>query len=406
MIPLIILAILLGSAAFFFYQKKEELQRELNRLRLYARELEVLRDSEKKNHQELTERFRLLSYEALERTQKKFLEGAEGQLEHVFARHVAPIKETLSRFDVKVSELEKARTGAHAVMSEQIRALLETNGDLRKETRNLVSALRVPHVRGQWGEMQLRRVVELAGMLNHCDFVEQETSENGRLRPDLIIKLPGGKQVIVDAKAPLQNYLDAIATENESEKKLKLAEMAQHLRGHVKALSDKRYWQQFEPTPEFVILFLPGETFFSAALQADPALIEAGVAQRVLLATPTTLIALLHAISSGWRQELLSQNAQEMATQAREVYKRVKDFTGHFSKVGKHLASAVQVYNDAVGSFESRVLSAARRFQESEPLLSSNEIETLQMVEKQTRTLKDSSPTVDQETAPNTNYQK
>ena len=246
-------------------------------------------------------------------------------------------------------------------------------------------------MRGQWGEMQLKRVVELAGMLNYCDFIEQESSygETGRLRPDLVIKLPGGRQVVVDAKAPLKAYLESHSAENEDARELKNKELAAHVRAHIKALSDKKYWEQFQPAPEFVILFIPGETFFSAALQADPSLIEVGVEKRVLLATPTTLIALLKAISYGWRQELLSANAEELSKKARELYKRLKDFTTHLSKVGKHLSSAVHGYNDAVGSFEARVLSTARRFSESEALLADDVIDPLKHVVDTTRHLKE-----------------
>lgn len=382
------LLFLAGAIIFWLGLKNSALKTELHKLQLYTRELEVLREADKN---QMSQQFKILSYQALEQTQKNFLEGAKGQLDNVFAQHVAPIRETLQRFDLKVGELEKARLGDYVSLVEQIKALLSAQGDLRKETQNLIGALRTPNVRGQWGEMQLKRVVELAGMLSHCDFLEQESmqGENGRLRPDLVIKLPGGRQIVVDAKAPLQAYLEAHSCENEEERKGKILELAQHMRAHVKALSDKKYWEQFQPAPEFVILFIPGETFFSAALQGDPSLIEAGVDKRVLLATPTTLIALLRAISYGWRQEALTANAEELSKNAREVYKRIKDFTGHFGKVGKYLASAVQVYNDAVGSFELRVLSAARRFSEKETLLASDNIDPIKVIDEQPRTLKE-----------------
>ncbi len=399
-IPLCLI-LLASLVIIYFFKKNAALEKEVISLRaekeelqLYARELEVLQgvDAEKlQEREQLVQQFKLLSYEALEQTQKNFLEGAKGQLDQAFAVAVAPIKETLHRFDQKVGELEKSRLGDYVSLTEQIKALLLSQGDLRKETQNLVGALRAPNVRGQWGEMQLKRVVELAGMLNYCDFMEQESSygETGRLRPDLVIKLPGGRQVVVDAKAPLKAYLESHSAENEEMRKLKNKELAEHVRAHIKALSDKKYWEQFQPAPEFVILFIPGETFFSAALQADPSLIEAGVEKRVLLATPTTLIALLKAISYGWRQELLSANAEELSKKARELYKRLKDFTTHLSKVGKHLSSAVHGYNEAVGSFETRVLSTARRFSESEALLANDVIDPLKHVVDTTRHVKD-----------------
>lgn len=395
------LSILAASVIIYFFKKNASLEKDIAVLRqekeellLYARELEVLRQRDLEMLQEkeqLSQQFKLLSYEALEQTQKSFIEGTKGQLDQALALAVAPIKETLSRFDQKVGELEKIRLGDYVSLTEQIKALLLAQGELRKETQNLVGALRSPHVRGQWGEMQLRRVVELAGMLNYCDFYEQENlqGEAGRLRPDLLIKLPGGRHIVVDAKAPLKAYLEAYSAENEDQKRHKIKELAENVRAHVKSLSDKRYWEQFSSAPEFVILFIPGETFFSAALQADPSLIEAGVDKRVLLATPTTLIALLRAISYGWRQEILSANAEDISKKARELYKRLKDFTGHFSKIGKHLSSAIQVYNDAVGSFELRVLSTARRFSEGEPLLASDVIEPIKIIDDAPRSLKE-----------------
>lgn len=397
------ISLLIAPAAIIFYlfHKNSLLEAELKTERkekedsmLYARELEVMRDRDQELLQEkeqLSKHFKVLSYEALEQTQKSFLEGAKGELHHVFAQHVTPIKETLMRFDQKVGELEKMRLGDYVSLGEQIKSLLHAQGELRKETQNLAGALRTPHVRGQWGEMQLRRVVELAGMLNHCDFIEQENvlTDSGRWRPDLVIKLPGGRNIVVDAKAPLQAYLEAHSAETEEVRKAKIQELAAHMRSHVKMLSEKKYWEQFERAPEFVILFIPGETFFSAALQGDPSLIESGVDKRVLLATPTTLIALLRAVSYGWRQEVISANAEELSKNARELYKRVKDFSQHFGKIGRHLGQAVQVYNDAVGSLESRVLSAARRFTEKEPLLASEIIEPIKLVESQARELKE-----------------
>jgi len=302
---------------------------------------------------------------------------------------IGPIKASLNKVDEQLTELEKNRIGAYASLKQQVESLVMSQKELRTETANLVKALRQPSTRGRWGEIQLRRVVEMAGMLEHCDFCEQQTvtTHEGRLRPDLIVSLPGRKQIIVDAKAPLEAYLDAIETEDEGLKQQKFLAHARQIRHHMSELGKKNYWEQFPQAPEFVVLFLPGETFFSAALQHDPQLIEAGVDQKVILATPTTLIALLRAVAYGWRHEAISRNAEEISLLGKELYKRLCDMNGYWSKLGKHLQTAVASYNQAIGSFESRVMPQARRFKELKSASEGHELESPEPVEVVTRQL-------------------
>ena len=260
---------------------------------------------------------------------------------------------------------------------------------LQSETANLVKALRQPQVRGRWGEIQLKRVVEMAQMLEYCDFVEQESrnTDDGRLRPDMIVRLPGGKQVVVDAKTPLAAYLEAAESQDETVQKAKLLEHARQVRDHMTALGRKAYWDQFQPSPEFVIMFLPGEMFFSSALQQDPALIEYGVNEKVIPATPTTLIALLRAVSYGWRQEALAQNAQQVADLGKQLYERIASLADHWGTVGQRLDQAVKSYNDSVASLESRVLVSARRLRELKAGAEDVEIAPIEPIERVARKL-------------------
>jgi DNA recombination protein RmuC len=326
------------------------------------------------------------SFLALARTQ---LEQKEKAVEHL----VEPLERALEQIARQTQELEQSRRQAYGSLAQQLRSVVETQERLRTETSQLVTALRAPQVRGRWGEIQLRRVVEMAGMVAHCDFVEQQTAtvDGQRLRPDLVVKLPGGKNVVVDAKAPLQAYLDAIEARDEAVRTARLADHARQIRDHITKLSTKSYWSQFERTPEFVVLFIPGETFFSAALEQDPGLIEEGVNQQVILATPTTLIALLRAVAYGWRQETIAENAKKVEEQGRELYKRLATLTEHFARVGRGLDSAVRAYNDTVGSLERSVLPGARRFKEH-GITPAAELAELAEVERGVRPLQAAEP--------------
>jgi len=300
-----------------------------------------------------------------------------------------PVHDALARMDAQLQRLERDRMEARGALDEQLRALVAGQERLRGETGALVAALRQPQTRGRWGELQLRRVVELAGMTAHCDFAEQPSlaSEDGLLRPDLIVHLPGGKQVIVDAKAPLHAFLDAYEARDETTRTTGLAAHARLVREHVRRLSAKAYWDRLDTTPDFVLLFLPGDHFYSAALEADPTLLEQGARQSVLIATPTTLIALLRAVAYGWQQERVADDARAVAQLGRELHRRLEMFAEHLQKLGARLRGAVGAYNDAVGSFEQRVLPGARRLAEHGVVPAERELAALERVDPAVREL-------------------
>ncbi|SDX99688.1 DNA recombination protein RmuC [Micromonospora pattaloongensis] len=309
--------------------------------------LQAAREGEGRLEQSL----RALSYEATAQSQE------------AVARAVAPLHETLRRYEVRVTELERDRVDAYSELREQVRSMSAVSGELRTETKQLVAALRAPQVRGRWGEHQLRRIVEAAGMLEHCDFAEQVTASTDHqgVRPDLVVSLHGGRSVVVDAKAPFDAYLTAMEARDERSRDTQLDAHARALRGHVDALAAKSYWSAFAQTPEFVVLFVPADPFLDAALQRDPTLLEHAFTRNVVLATPATLVALLRTVAYAWRQEALAHNAAAVHTLARELYGRLATLGEHVSKLGGALGGAVTAYNRAVGSLEARVLVSARK---------------------------------------------
>ena len=388
------------NAANELRAQNARLAAELDAERTSAREkLAVLNEAQ----EQLTSAFRGLSAQALQANNQSFLDlaaqtlgkyqqGAQGDLERrqqAIVELVAPVKLSLDKLDGRIHDIERLREGAYQALTTQVRSLNEGQGDLRRETLNLVKALRQPAARGRWGELQLRRVVEMSGMVEHCDFVEQAsvTGEDGRQRPDVVVRLPGGLNIVIDAKTPLSAYLEAAETDDEDVRKQRLVDHARQVRDHMTRLGRKAYQAQFDPTPDLVVLFLPGEMLFSAALQQDPGLIEFGVGAKVMLATPTTLITLLRAISYGWKQEALARNAQEISELGRQLHERISVMAAHWTRLGKNLGDAVGAYNGAVASLETRVLVSARRFKELKAVPDGRDIAVLEPIEVVPRAL-------------------
>jgi DNA recombination protein RmuC len=364
----------------------------------YEERLKTLQEAE----QRLSQSFQVLSADALRQSSESFLQLAHS----VFKQHetkatgeldlrrqavdqlIEPIHKSLGKVEERIQDLEKQRVGAYHGLQDQITLLLETQQKLQLEASNLATALRSPTTRGRWGELQLRRVVELAGMLPYCDFEEQANiSGDGKLRPDMIIRLPGKRSIIIDAKVPLQSYLEAVDCADDERRREHYKQHAAQVKKQVQLLGQKSYWEQLDSSPEFVLLFLPGEAFFSAALQADPSLIEVGADHRVLIATPTTLIALLRTAAHSWRQEDIARNAQDISRLGKELYQRISDLSGHLSDMGRSLGASMQAYNRLVGTVESRVLVSARRFQELKADDPKKEIKEAPILDQQPRFL-------------------
>lgn len=375
-----------GMLVFWFLTASKR-----RRLRDENQRLQILLQAEREQHQrftehlenahlELRESFEALAARSLRDNNQSFLHLAKQSLgaqqaaaagdlqqrEQAIQHLVKPIADALQKTEAQLGQIEKERQQSYGQITEQLLSMASGQTQLKDETQRLVGALKRPEVRGQWGELNLRRLVELAGMVEHCDFVEQPhtPTENGAIRPDMVVKLPEGRQLIIDVKTPLDAYLKALEARNDNERKAALAHHARNVQQRVKELGSKHYWQQFEQSPEFVVLYIPGDQFLSAALEQQPQLLEQALQQQVILATPTSLVALLRAVAYGWKQMTLADNIAQMRDLAGDFYSRLVTFTDHLNKMGRQLNSSVEHYNKAVGSLERNVLTSARRFTE------------------------------------------
>ena len=385
-IVLLVTAGLLGYLLSHFRQQKQiTLLREQNAQLNTTVELERRNNDEKLKASEeargkLAETFTALSSEALKNNNEAFLRLAQENLnkfqvqaqgdlekkEKAIEHLLKPIREALQKTETEIRGIEKERKEAYGALNKHLEHMMQTQQALQSETQNLVNSLRRPEVRGQWGELTLKRLAELAGMVEHCDFYEQEQvkTENGAARPDMIIRMPDRRDIVVDSKTPLDAYLRALEASNDADRQQELQSHTRHVRNRVRELASKSYWSQFQHAPDFVVLFIPGDQFLAAALDKDHELLEYALKQKVILATPTSFVALLRAIAYGWRQEQLAENAEQIRNIGEDVYSRLTTFSEHLSKLGKSLENSVKNYNSAVGSFDSRVLPGARKFAE------------------------------------------
>jgi DNA recombination protein RmuC len=405
-------ALLIGALGFLLgwlpQQRKYNTAREEN-IRINSvleserHKLHEVQIAQQQARQQLTDSFNALAAQALKHNSSEFLKLADerfkqlqihasrdlGEREKAVENLVKPIRETLEKTEQQIRQMEKDREQAYGSLSKYLESMGESQRLLQQETRNLVQALRRPEVRGQWGEMTLKRLAELAGMVEHCDFFEQEQrrDDQGKAqRPDMIVRMPDNRELIVDAKTPLDAYLSAINASTDEERLLHLQHHARKVRERVRELASKAYWQQFKQTPDFVVLFIPGEQFLGAALEQDHSLLEDAMADRVILATPTTLIALLRAVAYGWRQQALAENAETIRELGEELYGRLATFAEHLGKLGKSLDSSVSHFNKAVGSFDTRILPSARKFTEM-GIHSKKPVEALSPIELASRPL-------------------
>lgn len=402
-----ITALLTGGLVFWFMYKRHGMLRDKNQqliidLEINKQNLETYKKQATNTENQMVEKFTSLSSQALKHNSEEFLKlakenlaqfqiKAQGDLtakEKAIDSMIKPIKEALEKTEKQIYAMEKDRKEAYGALTQHLETMSQTQQALQGETRNLVKAFSRPEIRGQWGELTLKRLVELAGMVEHCDFYEQQqtTTEEGNQRPDMVIRMPGGREVIVDVKTPLDAYLRAVEASDESIRKKELQHHTRNVRQRIRELANKSYWSQFAKSPDFVVLFIPGDQFLSSALDDDPGLLEHAMQQKIILATPTSLVALLRAIAYGWRQESLTQNAEKIRQVGDELYGRLTTFADHLGKLGKSLNGSVLQFNKAVGSFDVRILPSARKFSEM-GISAKNSVESIDQIESTARAI-------------------